>query len=436
VSNCDKYLELISNYIDNGIIDTELEAHLNICSSCRDELLDIQNLVHELGALPELLLPDGFHERTMENVKKQKKVRSLPRINAAQYTSIAAAVVCFFLLGGVLTLITQGLGERDLGLDYGVVAAQGGERQPFMAPMPTAVPIDMSPEELALPIGARIHEDTSQRPPREDVYIAGGMGLPDLAMPSAVTQRDVADEPERVFHPVVVHSNHTEIISRNYSISLTVQDMDTAVRILRTAGHEIESSHISPYSSFISLNVPAHEFENAKNLARSLGENAFEWESTTDLTHATNDWAIRYNARLEESRRLAALISQAESADDIILLQSRISQIEHDRAHFRGLYNQNLIQSRNFSVGIDLFPEGVPHTHFEPAFGERISTAFTGSVNFTTIVFEGLLVGISTAIIPLTLIAVIGAAVYFSYKKYKKPIDVIDDRGQDYEEDL
>jgi len=218
----------------------------------------------------------------------------------------------------------------------------------------------------------------------------------------------------------VVHSNHVDIISINYSINLTVEDMDEAVAYLRMMGFEIESSNVSEWGSFFVLNVPVYQFEHAKFLAAALGEVSSEWEGRNDLTRQTNDLAVRYLARLEESRRLAALITRAERAEDILTLQRRISDVEHDRAWIRGSYNRNLEQAQGVSMSIILNPVSRPFYHIERSFSERVSGAFASSVNFTTGTFEGLLVFGASAVVPLGLIAGVSAIVYFVYKKSKR----------------
>jgi len=186
------------------------------------------------------------------------------------------------------------------------------------------------------------------------------------------------------------------------------------------AGFEIESSSVSENFASFTLRVPNMAYEHVRGLALSLGESTFENEFAADLTHATNELAIMYGARLEEGRRLTALIISAQRADDRLILQNRISQIEQDRARIRGSYNQNLERSQNYSFTISFHTEGNVPIYFERTFGERISDAFTGSVNFTTLFFEGILVMFSYTIVPLVLIAVLGAIGYFSFKKFVK----------------
>jgi len=210
--------------------------------------------------------------------------------------------------------------------------------------------------------------------------------------------------------------------------------MDEAVALLRMIGFEIESSSVSEWGSFFSLSVPVCQFEHAKYLIAELGEVISEREGRTDLTRQTNDLAVRYLARLEESRRLSSLIHRAERAEDILTLQWRISDVEHDRAWIRGSYNQNLERAQGVSVSINLNPESIPFYYVERTLSERVSGAFASSVNFTTATFEGLLVFAASAVVPLTLIGGVFAIVYFVYRKARRARDIEHEGGHDHEE--
>jgi len=119
--NCEKYLELISDYLDTNVIDVELKEHLESCALCREELESMQKMVRELNDLPAVSLPDGFHERTMANLYNEARIQQTTRripvvrkkIDYKKYTSVAAAVVvCFVLFGSVLSFANNVVTNR------------------------------------------------------------------------------------------------------------------------------------------------------------------------------------------------------------------------------------------------------------------------------------------------------------------------------------
>ena len=425
MTDCDKYLELISDYLDTNEMSSELKAHLDTCAACQVELKAMQAMIAELNALPAIPLPEGFHERAMENVRKEQKSKKVRKtfaykpseINFSKYTNVAAAVaVCFILFGSALTLANNTVASMQFTQRDNRAMTEGVASWAYPAPAATA------------PMAAPAAPMAAQVETADIAYEASSADTDaQSALPAPSAARGVSEpRHERPIQPYaepinlgIVHSNHADVISRNHSITITIEDMEQAVLLLRMAGYEIEHSSISEFGSFLALNIPLHELENARALAASLGEVNFEWEGRTDLTRETNDLAVRYLARLEESTRLASLINRAERAEDIILLQGRISQIEHERARFRGSYNQNLLNSQSVSMSINLNPEGRPIYHAPQSFSERMGTAFTSSVNFTTAAFEGVLVLVASSVVPLALIGAIGGAGYFVYRKVK-----------------
>lgn len=92
--NCSQYRELLSPYLDGALGSTQrrnLENHLALCNSCREELEALRQTVKLLQAWSEeeLDLPDGFEERLRERLRQacQPWYRHLPK----GWLSLAAA---------------------------------------------------------------------------------------------------------------------------------------------------------------------------------------------------------------------------------------------------------------------------------------------------------------------------------------------------------
>ena len=425
---CDRYLEKISAYIDEGIMDDKLKEHLETCLSCRNELDGIKNLVGQLNVLGEPPLPEGFHERAM--AKLALRTRPQPFVGFSRYAGTAAAVVlCFILVGSFVAFINRGLSEGFFDRSPSALPAT-----PMAAPAPAAAaPMAESAElrhDLSAAGLAASHIVLDSVPPEPALppaaQAAAAPSAPALTSGNAWA-RGVTVEPPPVsafggMRTTGVHAGHDNLISRTTSISITVDDIDFAVTALRLAGYEIESSDISSLWGFghLMLRIPAFWHGWAMQHISSLGEVTFEMEQASDLTHATNELAIRYLAARQESQRLSALITRAERAEDIILLQNRISRIERERARLRGAYNQNLGSVQNFSVNINLNAQTVTPVYLQRSFSERLGDGFTGSLNFTTMFFEGILVFFSYALVPLALVFALGGIGYVSVRKLLK----------------
>jgi len=470
MNDCDKYLEAISAYLDNGIMDDELNEHLESCPACRVELSNMKNLVSKLNSLPELDLPEGFHERAMDRLILETRAmsesskdtiakRSVKTANIfskgyfSRYAAVAASVLlCFVLAGGALTFVNRGI----LNAPASTAAGTPMPTSPMAAPAAASAvqtpqvlgesiaPPSEAPAQIAPASGAASGDGLAVPAPAADVRIELSDGTElegfsvdleeaqwffrhDIIRSDASIARRETVQGDWSSEPLItaipgVHSNHSDLIARTTSISLRADDINTVVSAIRQAGYEIESSDISPLWGFghLSLRVPAYFQDMVIEYIKSLGKTTFERENAVDLTHETNELALMYFTRREESQRLSALINTAERAEDILLLQSRISQIERERARIRGSYNLNINNVHNTTVILDIYIDVPAHMQPEQSFAQRMGTAFTGSINISAMFFEGILVFLSHAFLPFIIIAVLVAVAYKVYKKFGK----------------
>lgn len=100
MKDCSDFEFLISLYIDNKLGHNEkqeLEEHLKNCEKCKKLYDDMNNLILELNNLPELELPDNFHENLIKKINQGNL--KFKRINYFKKYSAAAAV--FFVVAFV-----------------------------------------------------------------------------------------------------------------------------------------------------------------------------------------------------------------------------------------------------------------------------------------------------------------------------------------------
>ena len=96
MSNCEKYLDLISAYVDGEVTDTEkteIEAHLEECAECRS-ILEAYRAISEEVAFDTEEVPEGFADGVMAKVSSyEKKVKNRRNFGiAGRYVGIAACI--------------------------------------------------------------------------------------------------------------------------------------------------------------------------------------------------------------------------------------------------------------------------------------------------------------------------------------------------------
>lgn len=115
--NCEKAQMVFSLYLDNELDETEkseFEKHLEICSSCRSELLELQQVISLVAGTGDEDLPQGFGEslhdklvQIAEETKKNAGVTILRNKYVKIFSTLAAGLLVVVLLkdfytGGLL----------------------------------------------------------------------------------------------------------------------------------------------------------------------------------------------------------------------------------------------------------------------------------------------------------------------------------------------
>lgn len=170
-------------------------------------------------------------------------------------------------------------------------------------------------------------------------------------------------------------TNWQQRIIRTANITLKVIDEDggvgsalESVRVLATAkgGFVFSSnSYIEQERQFaqITIQIPVEQFDATMNDLRSaafVDEVVREESSTQDVSEEFVDNESRLNALRETERRFLALLSQAESVEDILRLEHELTDIRSQIETIQGRQNY-LEQVTSFStITVALQPSGAP----------------------------------------------------------------------------
>lgn len=210
------------------------------------------------------------------------------------------------------------------------------------------------------------------------------------------------------------------MVIRNANISLETTDFentaDSVEVIIANYGGFIENSNrwmftmdgedfwIADYT----LRVPVNYFDTVNRLLMALGRVINFGSSSEDITRQFQDMESRLNIRLEEERRLLAMIENAGSLEDLINLEARLADLRitieslrrsmTDMDHLAAFSTIHLILHEVSEDG------GIIPTW--EGFDNRLISAFVSSIAFTASLIEGFAVLIAYIILPLALLAV------------------------------
>jgi hypothetical protein len=165
----------------------------------------------------------------------------------------------------------------------------------------------------------------------------------------------------------------------------------------------------------ITLRVPVDEFEIALRQIETLAQVVGATQQAQDITAQFYDMASRLETRRIEEERILMLIDQTERLNELLDLERRLGQVRLQIERYEGqLYN--MAQRSAFST-INVMLREVLEAAEEiveeeeiiliVTLGDRIGSAFGGSVDGTSRFFQEMLIFLAAAIIPLTAIGLV-----------------------------
>ena len=223
------------------------------------------------------------------------------------------------------------------------------------------------------------------------------------------------------------------MVVRNSNIILETSQFLHAVhevdRIVARHGGFIESSNqwLSGrarsdedfWNASYTLRIPVDNFDAANRDLQALGYLRDFSTFSEDVTMQFADMESRLQIRLEEERRIMAMIENTEDLSELIRLEARLSDllIAID-AHKRSMTELDMLASFStihLSIS-EAEEEGIVPVYLD-GFGGRIAEAFAGSVEFTVLLLEGFAILLASVILPLAIMGLIIFGIFLLVKR-------------------
>lgn len=258
--------------------------------------------------------------------------------------------------------------------------------------------------------------------PREAAMDSGGMavtgGWGNADTEKAVAQNSAAQEESG--------ESYGAKIIKNASISLETREFDAHTAYIRqraddmggyvsnsyTSGKKPESYSDSGRYASITVRIPQQRLESFLADARGIATVVSESMSGDDITTSYYDTESRLSVYTTQRDRVLALLSKAETMEDIIALESELSRITYEIESLTTSLRRwdNLVDYS--TVTVDLREIAVFSTSASPdSFGTRISEGFAKTLSGLAVFFENLLVFLIVASPVLLLLALITVVV-------------------------
>lgn len=425
---CDKVQQLISLYIDGQLDKTEideLEYHIENCDMCKSEFNQIIDMVDILNTMPQQKLPENFHNEIMNAIKcsesdKSKEILITDTDNNTQKPKIIRLVKRHWKSISALSMTACCIIVVFSSIFSTV---NNGNRS-------------SSPES-----GIMYSSDTASRTAENAAQDISGFGA------SSEFKENIPETEQQLLNAAVAENDSykqsssnmlDKKIIQNANIQIEVYNFDSAAKSLKdmatqSGGYtENFNSSVTFYDSqknielktgSITLRIPSNHYSSIINSIHSLGKILSENESGEDITLQYVDTQSLLNTKQIEEQRLLSIMERADSVEDLILLEQRLTAVRSEIETYTQRLNSwdKLVE---FST-IQVFIDQKPSDNVQPSnLNVRMTNAFTDSIYDVKIALESLAVWIAKAlpiiilVIALTFVCII--VIVFSIKLIKR----------------
>ena len=166
------------------------------------------------------------------------------------------------------------------------------------------------------------------------------------------------------------------------SLSACIASYGGYLESSETYGGGIYSSYYSTRSASVTARIPTDRYDAFMAAAGDLGAVTYRSESQNDVTMSYVDTESHIRALETEYDTLLEILEKAESLEDVILLQSRISEVNYQLDSYKSQIRKydDLISYCTVHINIDeVWRESTPNGK-TLTFGERISVGLKENI--------------------------------------------------------
>jgi len=273
--------------------------------------------------------------------------------------------------------------------------------------------------------------------------VADSVAYDDMAYDSGYDTTESASVEEAAGGAVTSENGIEEVqetdrkLIRNVNLSLQTKEFDSVLENMsqkvKDLGGYVQDSSVwgssSDYSSSRSasytLRIPSDKLDEFIDVVETLGNVTYKNESVDDVTLQYVDVESHKKALETEQERLLALLEQAESVEDIITIENRLSDVRYELENYGSQIRLLDNQIDYSTVYVDISEVSRVTDTGKQGFFEEVASRFNDSIYVVLMGLRGFAVGVLGSLPILVVWGVILAAVVillrkFVFKKSKK----------------
>lgn len=262
-------------------------------------------------------------------------------------------------------------------------------------------------------------EDYVEKPKEEGYYGDSSAGLGSLGALEAVTETS-----RKRIQYVTVSIESTEYDAAVSAVKSRASELGGYIETSEERGLGVYGNG-NRYSHIV-FRIPSERLDEFKGDLEGVGNLLSINVTTDDVTESYYDIEARL-ASLEAQRdRYMALLEEAKSLDEIIILDDALTNVLYQIESYTGTLNKydSLSAYSTVTVNLQEVKELTEEVEDPETFGERIAAAFADSVEALGDFFQGVVVVIAAVIpwvaLPIVIVIVILISVKRSVKKRDK----------------
>lgn len=175
-------------------------------------------------------------------------------------------------------------------------------------------------------------------------------------------------------------------------------------------------------SAYYTIRIPAERFPELMSSLSALGNVPYSNVSQENITARYYDVQARLEAYRTQEQTLLALMEKAESIEDIITIEARLSDLRYEMESLETAlrsYDRQVSYS-TLNLSVSEVEEYTPQAAVRLSYGEKLAAAFTDGVKAVGRFAEDALLFLAEALPTLVLLAAAAAAVAFLGRGIKK----------------
>ena len=282
---------------------------------------------------------------------------------------------------------------------------------------------------------------------REPALQANGIAMDSVSFEYPVVEYAMADTalmaPKAESAPMKggADSGHGDMDKLIYTADVYIEstDFDSTLKLveemLKSCGGWIESSsqsssslsglyrgNTSARSAGYTLRIPAESFDGVMDGLDMLGNVTNRNIYTDNVTAQYYDTQARLDAYEVQEQSLLRLMEKAESVEDIIAIEDKLSEVRYNIESLRTSLNSwdRQVSYSTVRLNITEVAEFTPDEPLRLSFGQRMSKAFSSGLEDVADFFSDLVLFLTEALPALAIIAALALVIIIPVKKSKR----------------